>query len=163
MEPVIDIKNLRVSFNERPALRGVDFTASVGSITVIIGPSGSGKTTLLRAINRLNELIPNCRTTGSVRFKHGGRWLDVLRDMRDVSVLRRRAAMVFQSPNVLPVSIERNFSLPLRLTLELSRPVRYGRGARPTPSPERATTRRCRQWGWRSFGKPTASQSVPCS
>ncbi|MBN1443028.1 MAG: ATP-binding cassette domain-containing protein, partial [Planctomycetes bacterium] len=119
VEPVVDIRDLSVSFGARRVLHGLSLRASPGEITVVIGRSGSGKTTLLRAINRLNELFPSARTEGSIRLRLDGRWIDVNRDRVDTADLRRRAAMVFQSPNVLPVSIARNFAIPLRLALGL--------------------------------------------
>ena len=76
MEPVVVLRALSVSFSGRPALRNVDASFACGQISVIIGPSGSGKTTLLRGINRLNELFTGCRTTGTVRLKLGGRWVE---------------------------------------------------------------------------------------
>ncbi len=121
MEPVVEIRALSVSFSGRPVLREINASFLPGQISVIIGPSGSGKTTLLRGINRLNELFPGCLTTGSVRLKLGGRWGEAYGEGMDVAVLRRRAAMVFQTPHVLPVSIEKNFSVPLKVTLHLSK------------------------------------------
>jgi phosphate transport system ATP-binding protein len=35
-------------------------------VTAIMGPSGCGKTTLLRSINRMNDLLPNVKTSGKV-------------------------------------------------------------------------------------------------
>ena len=81
-----------------------------------VGRSGSGKTTLLRALNRLNECFPGCRTQGQVllQFPEGGE-VDAYDARTDVELLRRRVGMVFQSPNVLPVSIGRNLLMPLKL------------------------------------------------
>lgn len=121
MEPVIEINNLTVAFGSRTALRSVNALCMPGELTVIIGPSGSGKTTLLRAINRLNELFAGCRTEGGVRLRLVDGWIDAYREPVHVAELRRRAAMVFQSPNVLPVSIEKNFAIPLKLLLHLSK------------------------------------------
>ena len=109
MEPVtIEIDNLTVSFGSRAALRNVNARCRAGELTVIIGPSGSGKTTLRRAVNRLNELFPGCRTEGVIGLRLADRRVVVYGETIDVAELRRRAAMVFQSPNVLPVSIEKN-------------------------------------------------------
>ena len=119
MEPVAKIKNLSVAFSDRLALNDVNFTLPSREITVLIGPSGSGKTTFLRAINRMNELYHGCTTTGSLEFKLNGKWIDILVDTLNLADLRRRAAMVFQTPYVLPLSIKKNFTVPLKLTLHL--------------------------------------------
>jgi phosphate transport system ATP-binding protein len=46
--------------------------------------------------------------------------MDVYTDASPLSELRRRVGMVFQSPAVLPFSIEKNIAMPLRVTLGLS-------------------------------------------
>jgi ABC-2 type transport system ATP-binding protein len=45
--PVIEARDLRVSFGERAALRDVSFGAVAGELLAVIGPNGAGKTTLL--------------------------------------------------------------------------------------------------------------------
>jgi len=113
---MIRMRNLSVFFKDRCVLSDLNLDLQENQITVIVGPSGSGKTTLLRAINRLNELYPGCRTSGSVSLLLDGGQVDIYREVNDISQLRRQAAMVFQSPRVLPVSIEKNLLLPLELT-----------------------------------------------
>jgi len=72
-----------------------------GQVTAIIGPSGCGKSTYLRAINRMNDLIPGCHTTG--RLLLDGEM--VYGAGVDVTALRRRVGMVFQKPNPFPKSV----------------------------------------------------------
>lgn len=119
-EPAIEIRGLTVAFHGRTVLHGVDLDVPSGGITAIIGPSGSGKTTLLRAINRLNECFSGCTTRGSVCLRLSGSRVDVYLGGCPLPELRRRAAMVFQNPNVLPTTIERNFAIPLRAVLGCS-------------------------------------------
>jgi phosphate transport system ATP-binding protein len=119
-EADIRVEDLNVWFGERSVLRGIHCTIPARGITVVIGPSGSGKTTLLRAINRLNECWPDCRTSGSVRLRMNGETVDVYGRNVSISDLRRQAAMVFQTPNVLPATIERNFAIPLKSVLSCS-------------------------------------------
>lgn len=89
------------------------------TLSVIIGRSGSGKTTLLRTLNRLNEFFPGCQTTGTVSLRVDDTFRDVYGNDIPLTELRRRVGMVFQTPNVLPVSVAKNVALPLRLVLEL--------------------------------------------
>lgn len=111
---MIRIDGLSVSFGETPVIDGVSLEIPPGGPTFLLGRSGSGKTTLLRAINRLNECFPGCRTRGSVSAMLDGAWRDVYAPDMRVEELRRRVGMVFQSPNALPVSVARNIALPLR-------------------------------------------------
>lgn len=115
MTPPISINNLSVSFDGTPVLEDVTCYTRHGELTVIVGRSGSGKSTLLRAINRLNECFPGCLTTGDVNLSlHDGQ-LDVYAANTCPESLRTDVGMVFQSPNVLPLSIGRNMLLPQKL------------------------------------------------
>ena len=116
---VIRIDDLSVSFDGRPVISHLNLEIGRGGPTFLLGRSGSGKTTLLRAINRLNECLPGCATSGRVALHLGGEWVDAYARGTVVENLRRQAGMVFQSPNVLPLSIARNIMLPLRTALSL--------------------------------------------
>ncbi len=126
---VAQVRDLAVSFAGRRVLQGLNFELRDRHLTVIIGPSGSGKTTLLRTFNRLNECFPACATSGSLRLRLGGQWHDLYRDGFPVTELRRRIGMVFQNPNLLPMSIEKNIALPLHLVLGAPRAEIPGRVA----------------------------------
>jgi len=115
----IRIEDLSVSFNGVPVIRHLDLDIGQGGPTFLLGRSGSGKTTLLRAINRLNECFPGCETSGRIALHVGGEWAEAYAPDTSVESLRRQAGMVFQSPNVLPLSIARNILLPLKTTLGL--------------------------------------------
>jgi len=93
------------------ALKNVSLAMFDRSVTAIIGPSGCGKSTLLRSFNRMNDLIANVRTEGSLRV--AGR--EVLGAGIDVVDLRRRVGMVFQRPNPFPKSIYDNVAFGLRI------------------------------------------------
>ena len=62
----VDIVGVSAWYGTSPALLDVTMHAPCRSITALIGPSGCGKTTLLRSINRLNDLVPGYRLTGSI-------------------------------------------------------------------------------------------------
>ncbi len=120
LAPTLMVESLSVRFAGKPALTNVGLSLRPGQIAVIVGPSGSGKTTLIRAINRLNELYPNCQTEGAVRIRLDGRSGDVYQDFLPLAELRQKVAMVFQTPAVLPFSIEKNLRMPMRVTLGLT-------------------------------------------
>lgn len=115
------IEGLNVEFFGHRVLHDIRLSLKPRELAVIVGRSGSGKSTLLRSLNRLNECFPGCRTVGSVRLFLENQWVHIYDSRLAVTRLRRRVAMVFQSPNVLPMSIERNVALPLRLVMGMSR------------------------------------------
>jgi phosphate transport system ATP-binding protein len=82
-----------------------------GRVTAIIGPSGCGKSTFLRAVNRMNDLIPGCRTSGELRLDGQ----NVYAPRVDVVALRKRVGMVFQKPNPFPKSVFRNIAYGPRI------------------------------------------------
>lgn len=50
---MLEVKNLRKSFDKQEVLKGISFKVQKNEVLVIIGPSGCGKSTLLRCINLL--------------------------------------------------------------------------------------------------------------
>ena len=115
------IHNLRVSFGDREILHNLSVEFPANRISVILGPSGSGKSTLLRSINRLNELFDGYHGDGEVQILLNNRLIPVSGDNSpELTELRRKAGMVFQSPNPLPVSIRKNITLPLELAFSVS-------------------------------------------
>lgn len=109
-EPAIRINNLSLSYGEQSALDNVTFDIYRGCITALIGPSGCGKTSFLSSLNRLTDLIPSCKLSGSIEIEGN----DIHAANIDVQVLRRKVGMVFQKPNPFPLSIRRNIQMPLR-------------------------------------------------
>ena len=90
------------AYGAAQALHHVSMEIPEKSITALIGPSGCGKSTFLKTLNRMNDLIPGVKVTGSVLYKEQ----DVF--AMDVSQLRREVGMVFQKPNPFPMSIYDN-------------------------------------------------------
>ena len=110
-EAHVQAESFWVYYNGNPAVSDVSLSIPSGQVTSIIGPSGCGKSTFLRAINRMNDLIPGCRTTGELYFGQN----DIYHKRIDVTALRKRAGMVFQKPNPFPKSIFDNIAYGPRL------------------------------------------------
>lgn len=108
---VVTAKDVRLSYGETEALHGINLNLPQNQITALIGPSGSGKSTFLRCLNRMNDLIPDVRVTGTVRV--AGK--DIYDAQTDEADLRRRVGMVFQQPNPFPFSVYDNVTYGLRL------------------------------------------------
>lgn len=119
-ELIGEIRNLEVSFGNQRVIREVNLSLQRHKIHVISGPSGSGKTTLLRSINRLNDCFPHCSTRGEIILSLSGKLINV-QEMTSVQLplLRQKAAMVFQNPNVLPGSIAANILMPLKVVYHI--------------------------------------------
>ncbi len=101
---VFDIEGLAVYYGAFRAVRDVTLPIRENEITALIGPSGCGKTTVLRCLNRMNDLVPEARVEGTIRY-HG---VDLYGPHVDPVEVRRRVGMVFQKPNPFPKSIEDN-------------------------------------------------------
>lgn len=125
-ESAAQMTHLSVQFEGRTLLSTIDLVVPRQKLTLLTGPSGSGKSTLLRAFNRLNECFSGLSTSGSLKLWLDGRWTEVYGPEIALHTLRQRVGMVFQSPQVLPTSIEKNIALPLRLVLGLSRHDAWG-------------------------------------
>ena len=109
-EPLIRVDNLSLHYGAKPALEGVSLDIYKGCITALIGPSGCGKTSFLSVLNRLTDMIPGCRVSGTVHFDT----MDLRHPALDLQILRREIGMIFQKPVPFPLSIRRNIELPLR-------------------------------------------------
>ena len=103
-EPVFDIHDLEVRYDDRLALHDVSFQVAKNEVTAIIGPSGCGKSTFIRCLNRMNDLVPSVSIGGQILY-HGH---DIRGDDVDPVEVRRRIGMVFQRANPFPKSIYDN-------------------------------------------------------
>jgi phosphate transport system ATP-binding protein len=107
----ISIRDLNIYYGNFLALKHISLDIPEKNITAIIGPSGCGKSTFLRALNRMNELLPNVRTEGQVIIDGE----DIYDPKVDIVALRRKIGMVFQRPNPFPKSIFENVAFGLRI------------------------------------------------
>jgi phosphate transport system ATP-binding protein len=103
-DPVLSMKDLNVHYGSALAVRDVTLDMARFEITALIGPSGCGKSTVLRCLNRMNDLIPSARVSGSVTYHDQ----DIYAAEVDAIEVRRRIGMVFQKPNPFPKSIWEN-------------------------------------------------------
>ena len=101
----LTVEKLDLYYGTFQALKGIDMKIPEHEITAFIGPSGCGKSTFLKTLNRMNDLVEGCRIEGTVKLDNE----DIYGGM-DVSVLRKRVGMVFQSPNPFPMSIYDNIA-----------------------------------------------------
>ncbi|WP_243059596.1 amino acid ABC transporter ATP-binding protein [Nocardioides sp. SR21] len=97
MTDLIEVRGLTKSFGDHHVLRGVDFSAESGTVTVLLGPSGSGKTTVLRSLNVLET-----PEAGIVRIGDASVDFAFSPDRRAVKALRSKSGMVFQAHNLFP-------------------------------------------------------------
>ena len=107
----VEIEQLKLWYGDDQALKGIDMKIPRQRVTAFIGPSGCGKSTLLRCMNRMNDLIDNCRIEGAIRIDGQ----EIHDRAVDIPELRRRVGMVFQKPNPFPKSIYENVAYGLRL------------------------------------------------
>ena len=107
----ISSTDFSVFYGKNEAVKKVNMRIPKGKVTAIIGPSGCGKSTYLRSINRMNDLIPICSTSGKMIFDNQNIYAPKI----DVVSLRQRVGMVFQKPNPFPKSIFDNVAYGPRL------------------------------------------------
>ncbi|MGS2745190.1 phosphate ABC transporter ATP-binding protein PstB [Halomonas sp. LS-001] len=113
----VSIKDFSLAYAGKTALHELTLEIPRHRVTAFIGPSGCGKSSLLRAINRLHDLNDDATHQGSIRVED----VDIYSPDIDVSELRRRVGMVFQTPNPFPMSIYENVAFGLRLQGRLSK------------------------------------------
>ena len=99
----IQVRDLDLFYASNHALKKINIDIKENEVTALIGPSGCGKSTFLRTLNRMNDLIPIVRIEGEIQVD--GK--DIYKD-DDVIALRTKVGMVFQKPNLFPMSIYDN-------------------------------------------------------
>ena len=106
MNNIMTVHDLCLWYGSHQALTDINIEIPEKSITALIGPSGCGKSTFLKTINRMNDLIPDVKITGEIKYKEQ----NIFAPNVDVNDLRREVGMVFQKPNPFPMSIYDNIA-----------------------------------------------------
>ena len=106
MDNIITVKDLCLWYGSHKALKDINIDIPSKSITALIGPSGCGKSTFIKTLNRMNDLIPDVKITGEIRYKGN----NIFEPAVDVNELRREIGMVFQKPNPFPMSVYENIA-----------------------------------------------------
>ena len=94
----IDVEDVNVYYSDFLAVEGASINIAPLSVTAFIGPSGCGKSTFLRILNRMHEVIPGGRVSGSVMLDGE----DLYGPDVDPVNVRRTVGMVFQKANPFP-------------------------------------------------------------
>src|SRR6266446_9387325 len=108
----VQAEKLNAWFGNNHVLKDISIDVKENQVTAIIGPSGCGKSTLIRCLNRMHELVPGARASGTVLLDNANIYA---RGVDPVTV-RRKVGMVFQKPNPFPtMSIYDNVAAGLKL------------------------------------------------
>lgn len=107
----VEVRGLSFYYGQTRALEDVSIQIPEKQVTAFIGPSGCGKSTFLRTLNRMNDIIPGTRVTGTVLIDGN----DIYGASTDPVALRQRVGMVFQKSNPFPKSIFENVAYGLRI------------------------------------------------
>ncbi len=107
----LSVQDLHFYYGKFHALKGINLEIPEKKVTAFIGPSGCGKSTLLRTFNRMFELYPEQRATGSIKLDGQ----DLLTSKEDVALIRAKIGMVFQKPTPFPMSIFDNVAFGVKL------------------------------------------------
>jgi len=108
----VQTEKLNAWFGNNHVLKDISIDVKENQVTAIIGPSGCGKSTLIRCLNRMHELVPGARASGTVLLDNA----NVYARGVDPVTVRRKVGMVFQKPNPFPtMSIYDNVAAGLKL------------------------------------------------
>lgn len=96
-KPIVKVRGLHKYFGDTHIIKGVDLDIRPGEVIVIMGPSGAGKSTFLRCLNFLE-------TSSAGTIEVAGIQVDAAQSkdqwQKDIRLIRRQAAMVFQDFNL---------------------------------------------------------------
>jgi phosphate transport system ATP-binding protein len=104
-------------YGQKQALHDITLVLPARAVTALIGPSGCGKSTFLRSINRMNDIVPGTRHSGTITLDGE----NIYEGGMDATALRQRVGMVFQHWNPFPKSIYENVAYGPRINGRLPR------------------------------------------
>ena len=108
-KPIISAKNIKKSYGQTHALRGVSLDVEAGEVLAIMGPSGSGKSTLLHSLAAIISV-------DSGEISMNGARIDRLSDDKRSKLRRTSFGFVFQFGQLVPeLTVHDNVALPLLL------------------------------------------------
>ena len=102
----VSLQNVNLYYGDFHALKNLNLEIPANQVTAFIGPSGCGKSTCIKSLNRMNDLIDGCKITGTIKIDGE----DIYDPRTDVTLLRKRAGMVFQKANPFPMSVYDNIA-----------------------------------------------------
>lgn len=108
---IVKIRDLTVQTKEATILNRISLDIPRHRITVLLGPSGCGKTTLLKCLNRLTDLHPTLRVSGSILIDDE----DIFHPGHDITEIRQKMGLLSQKPYPLPMSIYKNMAYGLKI------------------------------------------------
>jgi len=106
----ITVRGCDLYYGEFQALKDINIDIEEHEVTALIGPSGCGKSTFIKSLNRMNDLIEDCRITGEILVGDQ----NIYDKSTDINLLRKNVGMVFQKPNPFPMSIYDNIAFAPR-------------------------------------------------
>ncbi|MCM0598829.1 amino acid ABC transporter ATP-binding protein [Periweissella fabalis] len=108
---MIELKNIKKSFNGRMILNDINLTINDGDILAIVGPSGAGKTTLLRALAGLGDIDSGEILLDGQQF-----------DPRNSDLKNNVIGVVFQDYNLFPnLTVWENVTLAPKMVLKMTK------------------------------------------
>ena len=107
----IKAADVSVHYGDKQALHNVSLDIEAKTVTAFIGPSGCGKSTFLRCFNRMNDVIPSAKVSGSIQLDGA----EINDAALDPVLLRAKVGMVFQKPNPFPKTIFENVAYGPRI------------------------------------------------
>ena len=114
MNNIIEVRNLKTSFDDRVIHNGLNLSVKSGEIYGLLGPSGCGKTTLLREMVMLEKLQSGSINILGHEINHIGH--------TDAQKLRREWGVLFQAGALFSsLTIRENIALPLLEYTDLSK------------------------------------------
>ena len=103
---IYSVKDFNLWYGDTHALKNIQLDIPTKEVTAIIGPSACGKSTFIKTLNRMVELVPSVKMTGSINYNGQ----NIFDPRYKVEQLRTDVGMVFQKPNPFPKSIYENIA-----------------------------------------------------